>query len=380
MILQERRKIPLELLENDNPTRFGHCEVDDLISSLSTNGQLSPIRVRPHPTNQDKFQIIFGSRRVAAARKLGWNTIDAVVAPATDAEALVLAFCENSDRKDFTDLEKALIIKGLHDLTGKPYAEVAKILGKSASFISQHSAMLKLFPETIGTKEERFRILSALTEMHARVLSKIENQNERWNTAKLVIASGMSARELLKVYVRRSEDAGKRHARRISDEKEIRELIYETINGMNLRDVQLCTKRFSRDFTLLDDFPPYQKLGAEEAKDHFLNVLRSVDDFHQIIEDVHLKLREKFAYAIVFTLYELSSGGKTISTRSRGTLVFEKEDFWKITHQHWSTLDPALLLNFPFRKTQVSHGGGTDRKLDHFKTHSEYFLDSPARA
>ncbi len=292
--MQKGTRIPLDLVDNDNPTRLDlDIDVDDLVSSLASRGQLSPIRVRPHPSKQNRYQVIFGARRLTAAKKLGWEAIDADVTSVTDAEALVLAFSENSDRKDFTDFEKAMIIQRLHDVTGKSYGELAEILGKSASFVSQHIVMLKLFSENIATRAERTKLLSALTEMHARVLSKIEDQNERWNTAKLVIASGMSARELMRLYVRRPEGRGIRRARRTSARNAVLELMKEMIAGMNDKDVQMCVKPVARDFSLFDDFPPYDRMDVEEAKNHFLSVLQSVDKYDQRIDDVQTEAGRK---------------------------------------------------------------------------------------
>jgi ParB family transcriptional regulator, chromosome partitioning protein len=66
-------RIALDLIE-DNLTRIdANADVSDLLTSFSTQGQLSPIRVRPHPTKEKKYQVIFGSRRLVAARKLGWH-------------------------------------------------------------------------------------------------------------------------------------------------------------------------------------------------------------------------------------------------------------------------------------------------------------------
>ncbi len=64
-----------------------------------------------------------------------------------------------------------------------------------------------------------------------------------------------------------------------------------------------------------------------------------------------LKLGEKFAYATVLCSYELSSGGKTAKMKSRGTVIFEKESdlAWKVVHQHWSTRNPDVFQDFPFK-------------------------------
>jgi ParB family transcriptional regulator, chromosome partitioning protein len=362
--LQKIARIPLDLIENDSPFRISSLlDVKDLRQSLSSRGQLSPIRIRPHPSKKNKFQLIFGARRLEAAKQLGWATIEAEVTPASDSETLILAFSENSDRKDFTDFEKAMIIQKLHELTGKSYAEVAELVGRSASFVSQHVAMLKLFPENMGATDERKKLLSALTEMHARVLSRIEDPTERWNTAKLVVASAMSARELMRFYNRKSEGKGIVRSRRLSARKAIQEAMMEMINGMNYRDVELCVKPVARDFSLYDDFPPYDKMDLEEAKNHFLRVMKSVDEYNQRIEDVQLKLGEKFAYATVLCSYDLSSGGRTARMKSRGTLIFEKEEDlrWKVVHQHWSTLNPEIFLNFPFKQIEEV---GTIRSMD----------------
>ena len=41
---------------------------------------------------------------------MGWRTIKAEVVEASDTEALLASFSENSDRKDFSDYEKALLL------------------------------------------------------------------------------------------------------------------------------------------------------------------------------------------------------------------------------------------------------------------------------
>ena len=96
------------------------------------------------------YEVIFGNRRLATAKHLGWRTILADVVDASDTETLIMAFSENEDRKNFTDYEKALLMEKLHSLSGKTYSEVAEIFGKSPSYVSQHIAMLHLFPRTIA--------------------------------------------------------------------------------------------------------------------------------------------------------------------------------------------------------------------------------------
>lgn len=50
-----------------------NVEVDKLAESMRRHGQLADVLVRVHPSSSDKFQLIYGHRRVAAAKILGWE-------------------------------------------------------------------------------------------------------------------------------------------------------------------------------------------------------------------------------------------------------------------------------------------------------------------
>jgi ParB family transcriptional regulator, chromosome partitioning protein len=83
---------------------------------MSVVGQLSPIRIRINSSNSSKhYQLIFGHRRLIAAQKLGWMTIKAEIADASDEDVIILSIAENLNRKDFTDFEKAQLFKKLRD-------------------------------------------------------------------------------------------------------------------------------------------------------------------------------------------------------------------------------------------------------------------------
>ena len=73
---------------------------------IREHGQNSPILVRPHPDNPDRFQVAFGHRRLRAARALGIN-VRAVVRALSDEELVVAQGQENSGRTDLTFIERA---------------------------------------------------------------------------------------------------------------------------------------------------------------------------------------------------------------------------------------------------------------------------------
>lgn len=97
-------QIPLRDIKIPPRIRDRKVNVDDLVESLSEFGQLQPILV-----NQD-YELIAGYRRYKAAKKLGWDTIDAKIIDVKDRKKRVLIELEeNQIRKNFNaeEIEKA---------------------------------------------------------------------------------------------------------------------------------------------------------------------------------------------------------------------------------------------------------------------------------
>ena len=75
-------------------------EISGLIESMRSFGQLSPIIVNR------KHELIAGNRRLEAAIRLGWNSIDAIVIDKDDEiDMLELELEENIQRNDLTSDE-----------------------------------------------------------------------------------------------------------------------------------------------------------------------------------------------------------------------------------------------------------------------------------
>lgn len=78
-----------------------------LVEAIRETGQKSPILVRPHPDNPDRYQIAFGHRRVAVAKRLG-RLVKAVVQNLSDEELVVIQGQENAARTDLSYIERGL--------------------------------------------------------------------------------------------------------------------------------------------------------------------------------------------------------------------------------------------------------------------------------
>lgn len=337
-------EIDISKIEGNN-TRLLASDVGDISKSFKNYGQFSPIRVKKHSSKQEAFEVVFGNRRLATARALGWKTILADVVDASDTDALIMAFSENEDRSNFTDYEKAILIEKLHLLSGKSYSEIAELLGKSPSYVSQHIAMLHLFSEEKVPEPERKIVLQQLTEKHARMLQRIEDPNERWTAAKLVVKSAIGVRELENMISRtykKSFDPS-----RSSPQTRIMQIIKSHIASMNSRDTaSYFDGVLKNQFTKFSCYPPLSRLDCASAKEQLFEMLHELRDYEAAIESLELRVVGKLAYALITLRNKYSNSERTVTAEMRLTMILEKQgDEWKIVHEHWSSATPAKFLS-----------------------------------
>jgi ParB family chromosome partitioning protein len=117
------------------PERIRHDlgSIDDLANSLAMHGLLHPIQVCRAGR---RFRLIAGERRLRAARSLAWQTIEARVWPAHEAE-LLLELVENTQRKHLSDEEEADALIRLVRDRGHEAKDVAVQVGRSEAYVSK---------------------------------------------------------------------------------------------------------------------------------------------------------------------------------------------------------------------------------------------------
>lgn len=86
-----------------------------LKSAIASEGQGSPILVRPHPTAEGRYQVAFGHRRLRVAKDLG-KPVRAVVKSLSDQELVLAQGQENSVRADLSFIERARFAQSLVEL------------------------------------------------------------------------------------------------------------------------------------------------------------------------------------------------------------------------------------------------------------------------
>ena len=167
-------------------TVLGDADLAELADSLREHGLVQPIVVR---ARGDRYQLIAGQRRLAAARKLGWERVPARVLEVDDRQMAEIAIVENLQRRDLDALEKAASFKQYLATWGCTQEELAKRLSIDRSHVANLIRLLEL-PESVQRKLREGK----LSMGHARALLPLGDEAEQIRLADRVAAEGLSVR------------------------------------------------------------------------------------------------------------------------------------------------------------------------------------------
>ncbi len=202
-----QRRLPTGSLRPNarNPRRaFANAELDELVASLRERGIIQPIVVRAARGVADGYEIVAGERRWRAAQRAGLHEVPVVVIEATDAEALQLAIIENVQRADLNPLEEAEGYRALMDEFGNSQEDIARIVGKSRSYVANTLRLLKL-PDSV----KDYIHSGKLSAGHARMLVGEPNADE---LAEEIVARELTVRQVEAMARERAGKSGKKHA------------------------------------------------------------------------------------------------------------------------------------------------------------------------
>lgn len=178
-----------EIVPNEEQPRkaFPEEKLEGLVESITENGVIQPLIVRQ--VRPGKYEIIAGERRWRAAKRIGLETVPAIVRDVDEVEKLRQALVENIVREDLNAIEEADAINDLIESHGLLQEDVAKVLGRSRSAITNTLRLRQLDDEL-----KQMVIEQKLSAGHARTLLSIPDMGLRKTVAEQVIANGLSVR------------------------------------------------------------------------------------------------------------------------------------------------------------------------------------------
>jgi ParB family chromosome partitioning protein len=139
---------PHEIADSAIPDRFSsaydRASLTELTASMSEYGQSTPGLVRSLQGAAKPFQIVFGRRRLAAAKILGIK-FKAIVRDLNDEDAVILQGEENSNRNDLTFVERCLFAHS-QEIAGFGRDVISKSLSTGKSHISEMIRLATALP------------------------------------------------------------------------------------------------------------------------------------------------------------------------------------------------------------------------------------------
>ncbi len=128
-----------------------------LLAALAESGQQTPIVVVAAEGHGNRYVVIDGYKRIAALEQLGRDTVEAVVWPMGEAEAVLLDRSLRLSEHE-TALEQGWLLAALEERFGYGLEELARRFDRSVSWVSRRLALVEVLPESIQQQVREGRI------------------------------------------------------------------------------------------------------------------------------------------------------------------------------------------------------------------------------
>ena len=166
---------------------FKEEDLSELTDSIRQNGVLQPLLVRK---KGNEYEIVAGERRYQASKAAGLDEVPVIIREVSDEDVFKLALIENLQRSDLTPLEEARGYRQLIKDKGLTQEELAHILSKSRSAITNTLRLLDLPKEVQSYVEE-----GAISAGHARAILAVPTEDGRIRLAEKVVTERLSVRQ-----------------------------------------------------------------------------------------------------------------------------------------------------------------------------------------
>ena len=163
------KQIPLaQIAPNpDQPRKtFTESELSDLAASIREKGVLQPILLRAVSGRPYMYEIVAGERRFRASKLAGLTEIPALIKQITPENAMEIALIENVQRENLNPIEESNAYKNIMEKCGYELSDVARLIGKSESYI-RNIMRLDTLPPDVKEMVEQGKISAS----HARTIA-----------------------------------------------------------------------------------------------------------------------------------------------------------------------------------------------------------------
>ncbi|MDR0198064.1 MAG: ParB/RepB/Spo0J family partition protein [Oscillospiraceae bacterium] len=173
---------------------FDPEKIKILAESIANHGLIQPLTVRPlngeGASSGGVYQIVAGERRWRAAREAGLTEVPVRVMELTDAQTMQIALIENLQREDLNPIEEATGYRELMDCYGMKQDEVAAVVGKARSSVTNSLRLLTLPGEVLELVKK-----NVISKGHCKAIMAAQSTERVVQLARRVAAGELSVRE-----------------------------------------------------------------------------------------------------------------------------------------------------------------------------------------
>ncbi|EAK0877960.1 ParB/RepB/Spo0J family partition protein [Campylobacter coli] len=150
---------------------FDEAALNELANSIKEHGLIQPIIVLK---KNDSFILVAGERRLRATQILGKENILAFVSDSDESKLRELALIENIQRENLNPIELANSYKDLIEVYNITQENLAELIHKSRTQITNTLRLLNLDPKT-----QEFIASGKISQGHAKVLVGLDKEDEK---------------------------------------------------------------------------------------------------------------------------------------------------------------------------------------------------------
>lgn len=190
-------KIAIDCLQPGKYQPRGEIEevaLAELAQSIKQQGLLQPLLVRE--LTPDHYEIIAGERRWRACQMAEILEVPVLIKQVDDETAMAMALVENLQREDLNAMDQARAMQRLTSEFALTHQQVADLLGKSRTAVSNYLRLVSL-----STPVKKLLEHGDLDMGHARALLMLEEEQQN-QAAQIIIAKNLSVRETEKLVER----------------------------------------------------------------------------------------------------------------------------------------------------------------------------------
>jgi len=173
----------------DQPRKkFNEDKIKELAISIKKHGLIQPIILRKY--SEEEYRIVAGERRWRASQIAGLNLMPSIILP-SDLDKNEVSLIENIQREDLTIIEEANAYINLIEKNQYSHEQLASIVGKSRSHVTNILRILSLDTFFLDLLEK-----DIITLGHAKILGGKNENSLASDVINKMIQKKLSVREL----------------------------------------------------------------------------------------------------------------------------------------------------------------------------------------